>query len=138
MTRRVASRVTVVGLVAVASAVSLMKPAAADAPKVRSTVHMHAIGPDPEYDHWVGGVHSRKRKCQRGRTVTVYYEETPAPERVDSDQTDRFGHWQVLINVLGTDDPYYAVVSRKVVGSGDNRIICKPDRSPDFGLPDSP
>ena len=102
------------------------------APKIGSQVHMHGVGPDPTYDHWVGDVHSRKRKCERRRIVTVFYEETPSPESVGSDTTDRQGHWQVPVAVLGKDDPYYAVVSRKVIGRGDNKVVCKADQSPDF------
>ena len=110
---------------------ALVAPAAADAPKVKSTVHMHGLGPDPEYDSWVGDVHSRKRKCERGRTVTVVYHEAPKPFEVGSDVTDRLGHWRVQMNFPG-DDPYHAEVKRRVVGSGDNKVVCKADRSPNF------
>jgi hypothetical protein len=100
------------------------------APKIAAQLHMHGTGPDPTYDHWVGDVHSRKRKCERRRTVTVYYE----GENVGSDVTDRYGHWAIPISVPG-HDPYFAVVSRKLVGQGANELICKADRSPRFGFP---
>jgi hypothetical protein len=109
--------------------------AGAEVKQYPSTVHMHAIGPDPDYDHWVGDVHSRKAKCEPRRRVAVIYNETPDPEVVGSDRTDRFGHWQVPINVLGVDDPYHAVVRRKVIDRGGDKIVCQADRSPDFGLP---
>jgi hypothetical protein len=111
-------------------AAALAVSAGAATPKFASTVHMHGVGPSPGYDHWVGHVHSRKRKCERGRTVTVFYEGSD----VGSDTTDRQGHWQIPTAAPG-DDPYYASVSRKVVGSGDNKVVCKADRSPSFGFP---
>ena len=125
---------TLAAVGAVVISAVLIAPVGAAAPKIASTVHMHGVGPDPEYDSWVGDVHSRKRKCERGRTVVVIYEESPTPFEVGSDVTDRLGHWRVEYEFSGTDDPYYAVVRKKVIGTGDDRIVCKADRSPDFGV----
>ena len=117
------------------AAVALAAPANAEVKQFASIVHMHGIGPDPDYDSWVGDVHSRKRKCERNRKVVVIYNESPDPFIVGSDLTDRLGHWRVQQNLPGADDPYNAVVRRKVIGQGDERIVCGADRSPDFSFP---
>ena len=129
MTSRV-GRIT--ASLAVLAAIVAVAPAGADVKHFSSIVHMHGLGPDPEYDSWIGDVHSRKRACERGRTVVVVYNEPPKPFKVGSDVTDRLGHWRVAINLPGKDDPYNAVVRRKVIGHGDDKIVCEPDRSPDF------
>lgn len=126
------SRQIGLGVAAIVLGAALAASVGASAPKFSSHVHMHGV--DPQVENWVGDVHSPMRKCQRGRTVTVIYQEAPEPEKVGSDITDRRGHWQIPVAVPG-DDPYYAKVAREVIGTGDNKIVCKADRSPGFGFP---
>jgi hypothetical protein len=132
---RVMKRGLLVIAAGLAAVVGLAAPAPADAPKVRSTVHIHGLGPDPSYVAWVGDVHSPKRKCERGRTVTAYYYVGGTAQQTDEVVTDRFGDFTADAGLVG-DEYYYAIVSRKVVGSGDNKIVCKSDRSPNVTLPE--
>jgi hypothetical protein len=69
--------------------------------------------------------------------VILIYDEEPAHFQAGNDVTDRDGHWAIQPVAIG-DDPYYAVVKRKVVGRGDGKLICKADRSPRSAPPPVP
>lgn len=83
-------------------------------------------GPDQE-GHFVGHLESPKEKCLRGRTVKLLLRNgnNGDVKLADTDTTGKRGHW-VLDGNLFTIDRAQMKVTRKVIGSGDNRRICKP------------
>jgi hypothetical protein len=127
-------RAAILGLVSVLTLGLAATTSHAKAKRVASEVEIDGIGPPTTYDSWVGDVHSSKPKCERNRTVTVYYEEGGEPEDQGTDTTDRTGDWVIPILFVG-DDPYYAVVDRKVIKKGDKKTICKGDTSPRVPFP---
>jgi hypothetical protein len=109
---------------------------AAKAKKVASEVEVDGYYPPPDYEFaFVGDVFARQNKCERNRTVTLYYDESGKAENVGVDVTDRTGDWTIAPNLIGSDDPFYAVVDRKVVRKGDKKIVCKADTSPRVFVP---
>jgi hypothetical protein len=123
-------RAGILGLAIVLIAgLAIASPATGKAKRITSEVEIDGLGPPTTYNSFVGDVHSRKSKCERNRTVTLYYEEAGQTEQLGSDTTDETGDWVLPIVVIG-DDPYYVVVDRKKVGKGDKKLICKADTSP--------
>ena len=82
-------------------------------------------GADQE-GHFVGHLESQKQACVRGRTVKLFLRNGNNGDitLADTDQTGRRGRW-VLDGNLFTIDRAQVKVTRKRVGSGDNRRICK-------------
>ena len=124
----------VVSMAVLITGLAIAGPAMGKAKKVESEVEIDGFGPPTTYDSFVGDVHSRKPKCERNRTVTLYYEEGGTPDNIGTDTTDETGDWEMQVLVPG-DDPYYVTVDRKKVGKGDKKIVCKGDTSPSVGLP---
>ena len=89
----------------------------------------------------VGDVHSRQRKCEKARRVTVLrydgpFQPPPAEgegDEVDTVTTDRTGDWKLTIETNGGDTPNYvgATVTRKTVTTrSGQRLTCKADKAP--------
>jgi len=123
-------RAGILGLtIALIAGLAIAGPAMGKAKKIESEVEIDGWGPPTTYDKFVGDVHSRKPKCERNRTVTLYYEEPGFTKNVGSDVTDETGDWSIEPLVFG-DDPYYVTVDRKKVGKGKKKLVCKEDTSP--------
>jgi hypothetical protein len=83
--------------------------------------------------HWVGHLKSPRKGCLRRRTVKLFLRNGNNDEikLADTDRTGRRGHW-ALDGDLFTIDRAQIRVTRKSIGSGDNRRICKPDTFTQF------
>jgi hypothetical protein len=83
--------------------------------------------------HWVGHLRSPRHACIRGRTVKLFLRNGNNDEvtLADKDRTGRRGHWTLDGNLF-TIDRAQIKVTRKRIGSGDNRRICKPDTFTQF------
>lgn len=84
-------------------------------------------GPTLQGD-FIGHLKSPKDKCLRGRTVKLILRNgnTGESSLADTDKTGRSGHWH-LDGDLFMIDRAKMKVTRKVVGSGDNKRVCEPD-----------
>jgi hypothetical protein len=82
-------------------------------------------GPDAQ-GHFVGHLESPKQGCVRDRTVKLFMRDgnDGSITLADTDKTGRHGGW-VLDGGLFTIDRAQVRATRKVIGSGDNRRICK-------------
>lgn len=89
-------------------------------------------GPTEE-GHFVGHLKSPNHKCLRHRTVKLFLRNGNNDEvkLADTDRTGKRGHW-VLDGNLFTIDRAQVKVTRKRIGSGDNRRICKADTFTQF------
>jgi hypothetical protein len=78
--------------------------------------------------HWAGHLKSPRKGCLRGRTVKLFLRNgnNDKVKLADTDQTGRNGHWALEGNLF-TIDRAQVKVTRKRIGSGGNRRICKPD-----------
>lgn len=83
--------------------------------------------------HWVGHLKSPRKGCLRGRTVKLFLRNGNNDETklADTDRTGRRGHWTLDGNLF-TIDRAQIKVTRKSIGSGDNRRICEPDTFTQF------
>jgi hypothetical protein len=101
----------------------------------KSTVKATSGGPNGAE----GKVNSPEPSCEKGRTVTLFYETpagapgyrgTPGAQRIGSDKTNKDGEWAINEALIAGD--YYVKVNEKVVeGTGKRHPAtrCKPDRS---------
>lgn len=82
-----------------------------------------------------GDVHSKKSKCEKGRTVTLTYvgPNPPSDPVIGTDTTDATGDWAVDTSgpVLPGVGPYVVEVGRKKFGGGQKKLICKRATSPE-------
>jgi hypothetical protein len=120
----------IVSMAVLVAGLAIASPALGKAKKVESVVEIDGWGPPTTYDAFVGDVHSRKPKCERNRTITMYYEEPGEDEIVGAGVTDETGDWTIQPEFAGLDDPYYVVVDRSKVGKGKKKLVCKEDTSP--------
>jgi hypothetical protein len=106
---------------------------AAKAKRVASEVEVsgwHFLAGDATF---VGDVHSKKSKCEKGRAITVYAYDDPTddPTEVGTTATDGTGDWELDPPDMGVPNNYHsASVDRKKVRRGDKKLICKADESP--------
>jgi hypothetical protein len=106
--------------------------------KVKSEVELEGYreADSPPREIYIGDVHAKKNKCERDRHVTVYYDTEAGPGEnfvpVGTDTTDRTGDFEVVLELIGDDDPYYATVDKRRIGSGDKKLVCKADESPEI------
>jgi hypothetical protein len=79
-----------------------------------------------------GDVHSKKNKCERNRTVTLYHEDDGGDvDVVGTDTTDRTGDWEIP-GEADYNAPFTASVEKRKVRAGDNKLVCKSADSPEF------
>jgi hypothetical protein len=83
--------------------------------------------------HWVGHLKSPRKGCLRGRTVKLLLRNgnNDKTKLADTDHTGRRGRW-TLDGDLFTIDRAQIKVTRKSIGSGDNRRICTRDTFTQF------
>jgi len=83
--------------------------------------------------HWVGHLKSPRKACLRGRTVKLFLRNgnNDKIKLADTDRTGRRGHWTLDGNLF-TIDRAQIKVTRKAIGSGDNRRICGRDTFTQF------
>jgi hypothetical protein len=111
-------------------AVAAAPSQAAKAKKLASKVEIEALEPNADFN-FIGDVHSRKNKCERNRTVILYYSVGGDFENVGTTTTDRTGDWELSPNLFG-DDAFYAAVEKRKIGVGDKKLVCKAADSPQF------
>lgn len=85
------------------------------------------------HGHWVGHLRSPRKRCLRGRTVKLFLRNgnNDKTTLADTDRTGRRGRW-TLDGDLFTIDRAQIKVTRKSIGSGDNRRICQRDTFTQF------
>ena len=111
---------------------------AAKGKKMKSEVQLEGVKflNSPPREIYLGDVHAKKNKCERNRHVTVYYDTDDGPGEsfvpVGDDTTDRTGDFEVVLELIGDEDPYYAAVDKRQIGSGKKKLVCKADESPEI------
>jgi hypothetical protein len=105
---------------------------AAKTKKLVSNIEIEGLAPNTAFT-FIGDVHSRKNKCERNRTVTLYYNVGGEFEDVGTTTTDRTGDWEISPNLVG-DTAFYAAVEKRKIGAGDRKLVCKAADSPQFFL----
>jgi hypothetical protein len=106
---------------------------AAKAKKLSTQIEIEGLAPNAEFT-FIGDVHSRKNKCERNRTVTLFYSAGGGKfEDVGTDITDHTGDWEISPNLVG-ENRFYATVDKKKIGQGDKKVVCKAAQSPEFQL----
>jgi hypothetical protein len=86
---------------------------------------------------FLGDVHAKKNKCERNREVTLRNTDPdPGADALHGPvTTDHTGDWEIDVDFEDLNlGPYIAEVSRKKVGQGDKRIVCKAAESEPFEL----
>jgi hypothetical protein len=88
---------------------------------------------ETQQGHWLGHLKSPRTGCLRGRTVKLLLRNgnNGNVTLADTDRTGRRGRW-ILDGNLFTIDRAQIKVTRKSIGSGDNRRICEPDTFTQF------
>jgi hypothetical protein len=78
---------------------------------------------------FVGHLESPKEKCVRGRTIKLFLRNgnNGKTKLADTDHTGKRGGWTVEGDLF-TIDRAQIKATRKVIGSGDNRRVCKADK----------
>jgi hypothetical protein len=109
------------------SAVAAARTASSPTRVVLDRLTTTGEGPEQE-GHFAGHLESPNEKCLRGRTLKLFLRNgnNGDVKLADTDTTGKRGHW-VLDGNLFTIDRAQVKVTRKRIGSGDHRRICKPD-----------
>jgi hypothetical protein len=83
---------------------------------------------------FLGDVHSRRSKCERGRKVTLIHATNGA---VASTRTDRTGDWELTLPLASANEGEHVIkVSRKRIKRGGKVLVCKPAISDEVVLAD--
>jgi hypothetical protein len=75
-----------------------------------------------------GNAYSKKPKCVRDRSVTVFRTEGGAHDLAGTATTDETGDWQLSPDVVGSGD-YEVEVAKKKIKKHGKRLVCKADVS---------
>lgn len=79
---------------------------------------------------WYGKVKSDNDKCVPDRKVKLYVKQQGGSfYRVDTDQTDEDGKWNIHTVIPGGVQKGYAKVKKERIGRPGYRKLCEPDRS---------
>jgi hypothetical protein len=104
--------------------------------KIKSTVTIQWSDNDDPYDAtgetFSGDVGSKKKKCRKGRQVTV---KEQGGVSVGTDKTNKQGHYRI---VVGNADSgaYFAKVKKKVIKKNQkHKHVCKKARSDTISVP---
>jgi hypothetical protein len=124
-------RILIIVAIALVLGIALGTAHAAKPKKVKSQVEIEWYEGSLDF---FGDVHSKKNKCEKNRTVILYYQVGGEFENVGTDTTDHTGDWSISPNLIGDGDPFYASVEKMKRGKGDKKIVCKADDSPEFVL----
>jgi hypothetical protein len=122
----------IIGLILVLAASMPVGTAAAKKKRIKATVSIaHRLGPAGH--SFSGDVSSRKRKCERGRVVSLY-SASGGPPVGEPARTDPEGHYLITIpgdQLLGD---FYVAVERKKK----RRFVCKRAESERIPAPSGP
>jgi hypothetical protein len=83
---------------------------------------------------FIGDVHSKKNKCERGREVTIRNADPPPgeDETVGTVRTDGTGDFELIVTSGLSPGPFFADVARKRITKGAGKIVCKKTTSDPF------
>ena len=86
---------------------------------------------DDTRQDWSGEVIANKPRCERGRTVELFYVGTGGPDSYGATQTDSDGVWVIDPEPFPQEGDYEVQASKKkFTKKSGKKIVCKPDISP--------
>ena len=94
-------------------------------------IHTDLSGPKPDF--FFGEVAARKKGCEKGRKVVLYFPKPRDPnERLGSDRTNNRGKYRIP---LVARRAFVEAKEKKITKNDGDKVVCKTGRSRTFHAP---